>query len=129
MPNNFAAPSHALLRESAARLFPDRFDFSTWKSPTAHAADYARMLAPLGEVAAWETTYIQRLAPSGAAHPVRRFTESTAMRPFLEKLDDDEAARFITAYEAALAQAYPAEGDGSVLFPFCRTFFTLTVPG
>jgi len=129
MPGQYLAPSHALLRALAAELFPERFDFADWQAPVALPADYARLLAPLGEVEAWETTYVQRLAPAPGAHPVRRFTEATAMRPFVARLDPAEAARFLAAYEAALAMAYPAEPDGGVLFPFRRVFFTLRRPG
>jgi trans-aconitate 2-methyltransferase len=86
------------------------------------------MLAPLGRVNAWSADYIQRLDPVDGAHPVRRFTESTALRPFVEKLSVEEQAAFIARYEIALAAAYPPEADGSVLFPFRRVFFTVTVP-
>jgi trans-aconitate 2-methyltransferase len=127
MPRQFAAPSHALMREIAARLFPDRFDFGHWTAPVAPPTDYHRMLAPLGHVTAWETDYIQRLEPAYDGHPVRHFTEATALRPFVEKLAEDERAAFLAEYEAELAQHYPIEEDGSVLFPFRRVFFTLTV--
>lgn len=127
MPGQFMAPSHRLLREIAEALFPDRFDFSDWRPPVARAADYHAMLSALGAVEAWETEYVQRLAPVAAGHPVRHFTESTAMRPFVERMDAGEAARFVGAYEAALAEAYPAGEDGSVLFPFRRVFFMLRV--
>lgn len=127
MPGQFQAPSHRLLRDIAAVRYPDRFDFAEWQPPVSSAVAYWALLAPLGEVQVWETTYIQRLTPSEDAHPVRRFTESTAMRPFLERLDADEAARFISVYDQALAAAYPALEDGAVLFPFRRVFFTLRV--
>jgi trans-aconitate 2-methyltransferase len=127
MPRQYGAPSHRFLREFAQEMFPDRFDFAGWTPPVAPAADYARMLAPLGQVNAWATDYIQRLDPVAGAHPVRRFTESTALRPFVEKLSADEQAAFVARYEAALAAAYPAEADGAVLFPFRRVFFTVTV--
>ncbi|MBI1416068.1 MAG: methyltransferase domain-containing protein [Limimaricola sp.] len=130
VPGQHDAPSHALLRQVARDLRPDLFDFSAYVPPVAMPADYARMLAPLGTVSAWETTYLQRLAPVLApvedGHPVRRFTQSTAMRPFVEKLGDD-AADFVADYDAALARVYPPEPDGSVLFPFRRVFFVLTV--
>ena len=45
----------------------------------------------------------------------------------LAALSDDETGRFLAAYEAELAAAYPVEDDGSVLFPFRRLFFVLTV--
>ena len=127
MPRQYFAPSHRFLRDIAAATYPDRFDFHGWQSPVAMALDYERMLAPLGQVAAWETEYVQRLAPCADMHPVRAFTASTAMRPFVEKLDAAESAAFVQAYEAALAAAYPLEADGSVLFPFRRVFFTLVV--
>ncbi|MDF2140682.1 methyltransferase domain-containing protein [Paenirhodobacter sp. CAU 1674] len=128
MPRQYGAPSHRFLREFAQEMFPDRFDFAGWEPPVAGAAEYARMLAPLGRVNAWSTDYIQRLDPVDGAHPVRRFTESTALRPFVEKLNAEEQAAFIARYEIALAAAYPPEADGSVLFPFRRVFFTVTVP-
>lgn len=127
MPRQFLAPSHRFLRDIAAAMFPDRFDLAGWQVPVATAAEYHAMLSGLGEVQAWETEYVQRLAPVADGHPVRRFTESTAMRPFLERLTGAEAARFVAAYEEALAAAYPAGEDGAVLFPFRRVFFTLRV--
>lgn len=127
MPRQFFAPSHRFLRDIAGAMFPDRFDVAGWQAPVATAAEYHAMLSGLGAVEAWETEYVQRLEPSADGHPVRRFTESTAMRPFLEKLDAAEATRFIAAYEEALAVAYPLAEDGSVLFPFRRVFFTLRV--
>jgi len=127
MPRQFAEPSHALMRALAERLFPERFDFTGWAPPVAAPQDYHRMLAPLGRVSVWKSVYVQRLDPVADGHPVRRFTESTALRPFAEALSADELALFVAAYEAALDEAYPAEPDGSVLFPFRRLFFTLTL--
>lgn len=127
MPRQTGAPSHRFLRDISMHLFGDRFDFKDWTPPVAPAEAYWRMLAPLGEVQAWEIDYIQRLAPCEDGHPVRRFTESTAMRPFLEKLSASEQSEFITAYEEALSVAYPLLEDGGALFPFRRCFFTLKV--
>jgi trans-aconitate 2-methyltransferase len=58
---------------------------------------------------------------------VRHFTQSTAVRPVAERLDSDELAAFLAAYDAALAKAYPAELDGTVLMPFRRLFFVLSL--
>lgn len=128
MPGQHGAPSHRLAREVAERLYPEIFDFSDWSPAVAMPADYHRMLAPLGAVSAWETEYIQRLEPHSGAHPVRRFTESTMLRPILEKLGERDHADYLAAYEPALAEAYPLAQDGSVLFPFRRVFFVLTRP-
>ncbi len=127
MPRQFSAPSHQALRDVASTLFPDRFDFSDYVPPVVAPLAYAKMLAPLGDVSLWETDYIQRLAAVDTGHPVRHFTQSTAMRPIAAKLDDKEMTRFLRAYDTALTDHYPPEQDGSVLFPFKRLFFTLSV--
>lgn len=127
MPRQFMASSHQALRDVAQALFADRFDFRDWRAPVAPPQTYAQMLAPLGGASVWETDYIQRLAPIGTGHPVRHFTQSTALRPFAEKLNKAELECFIIAYEEALRGHYPPEKDGTVLFPFKRVFFTLTV--
>jgi trans-aconitate 2-methyltransferase len=127
MPRQFMAPSHRFLRDIAAAMFPDRFEFAHYVPPVAPAVDYHAMLQPLGAVDAWETDYIQRLATTVGQHPVQAFTASTAMRPILEKLTEAETAAFVAAYDAALGAAYPLHADGSVLFPFRRVFFTLKV--
>lgn len=127
MPRQQLAPSHALIRQVSASLFPNRFDWSGWSPPVAGPRDYHRLLAPLGVMSVWETEYLQRLDAAGTGHAVRHFTGSTAVRPVYDRLSDAEAAQFDTAYDDALADAYPPESDGSVLFPFRRLFFVLTV--
>lgn len=127
MPRQYGAPSHRFLRDFAAEMFPDRFDLGSWKAPVGSPVEYHRMLSPLGKVNVWETDYVQRLAASEDGHPVRRFTQSTVMRPYLDALSDAEAAEFTQRYDAALVAAYPVEPDGSVLFPFRRLFFTLAL--
>lgn len=128
MPRQFLAPSHRFLRDIAAGMFPDRFDFSQYQPPVAPAVAYHQMLAPLGRINAWESDYVQRLDPVAEGHPVRAFTASTAMRPFLEKLTAAEADPFTAAYDAALGSAYPLLPDGAALMPFRRCFFVLERP-
>lgn len=125
MPRNFLAPSHALLRDIASDMFPDRFDFSGWAPPVARSETYWPMLAPFGELSIWESEYLQTLAPQLDGHPVRAFTASTTMRPFFHRLSIAEAVRFTAAYDKALALAYPPLPDGQVLFPFRRLFLVL----
>lgn len=127
MPRQYGAPSHRFLRDFAAEMFPDRFELGAWQPPVAPPIHYHRLLAPFGRIDVWETDYVQRLEPSSAGHPVRSFTESTALRPFAEKLDADEQSALLERYDQALSSAYPVEQDGSVLFPFRRLFFILTV--
>ena len=127
MPRQFEGASHQLLREISSRLFPDRFDWTGWTPPVAPPATYHRILAPFGRLTLWETEYFQILDPAEDGHPVRRFTQSTALRPVAAKLSDPELERFLAAYDTALAEDYPAGENGRVLFPFRRLFFVLTV--
>ncbi len=127
MPVNHEAPSHRLLRDLAAAMFPDRF--GTAFAPPVHPARvYHGWLAPLGRVTVWETEYLQELPPADTGHPVRRFTESTAMRPFVARLSPAEAEAYVAAYDAALQSAYPRLPGGGALFPFRRLFFLLERP-
>jgi trans-aconitate 2-methyltransferase len=123
MPRQFAAPSHALMQQIAARMFPDRF--APTAAPVHPPAAYDRMLRPHGAVTVWETEYLQRLPLGADGHPVRQFTQSTALRPFASRMTPDELPGFLAAYDAALGDAYPPEADGHVLFAFRRLFITL----
>jgi trans-aconitate 2-methyltransferase len=125
MPRQFDAPSHRLLRDLAEGVFPDRFQFGDWVPPVAPPAAYHRLLAQMGEVEVWETEYLQPLQPVAEGHPVRAFTQSTALRPFAARLGEGELREFLETYDEALAIAYPAEADGTVLFPFRRLFLVL----
>lgn len=125
MPAQHDAPSHALLREIAARMFPARHGIAPTNVQPLET--YHRWLAPLGEVTLWDTSYLQHQPAAPQGHPVRAFTESTAMRPFLEGLSAEEAIRYVAAYDVALHGAYPTLPDGSALFPFRRRFLILKV--
>ncbi len=127
-PRQQEAPSHALLRSLSAQMFPDRFDWAGWREDVLDLNDYARLLAPLGSADLWETTYAQTLAPQSEAHPVRAFTQATAARRVLDRLEPQEADAFLAAYDRALEAPYPRQPDGSVLFPFRRIFFVLRTP-
>ena len=127
MPRQYFAPSHRFLRDIAAATFPDRFDFTSYDPPVARPEHYWQLLSSLGEVSVWETEYIQHLGAEAGQHPVQAFTQSTAMRPFLERITPAEAAHFRAAYDQSLGAAYPLAVDGSCLMPFRRLFFTLKV--
>ena len=127
IPRQYFAPSHRFLRDIAAALFPDRFEAGVFDAPVQTAVGYWEMLHGLGAVQAWETDYVQHMAPAIGMHPVRAFTQSTIMRPFVEKLSKVEVDAFVSAYDKALASAYPVLADGSALMPFRRIFFVLKV--
>jgi len=126
MPHQNNAPSHRVWRSLAEEFFPERIDFAAGPSVLLPSA-YHAMLSNLGDLSIWETEYYQRLGADESGHPVRRFTESTYARPILAALEADEQAMLVARYEQVMEKAYPRATDGSVLFPFRRMFFTLTV--
>lgn len=128
MPRNHGAPSHRLLAETVAELrFTARLAGVAGIRPVDPAEDYMALLLDAGaaEVDAWESAYVHHLAPAPGSHPVLEWVKGTALRPYLDALDD-AAADFLAAYRSRLEQAYPPRGDGSVLFPFRRVFFVAT---
>lgn len=126
LPHQNNAPSHRVWLSLAEEMFPGRVDPSQGPD-VLRPAEYSRLLSPLGDLSLWETEYYQTLDPSEDGHPVRRFTETTYARPVLAVLEPDEQAQLIAAYEAVMDKIYPRAEDGTVLFPFRRMFFTLTV--
>ncbi len=126
MPHQNKAPSHRVWLSLAEELFPGRA--GKMGTPGVMApVRYDELLAPLGKFRLWETEYYQRLMAEPGSHPVRRFTEHTYARPVLQVLDEADKATLIARYEEVMHAAYPVRADGSVLFPFRRMFFTLTV--
>lgn len=126
MPHQNKAPSHRVWLSLVEEMFPGRVE--RMGTPGVMApVKYEELLSPLGQFRLWETEYYQRLVAEPGSHPVRRFTESTYARPVLQALGEDEKAQLIRRYEEVMHAAYPVRADGSVLFPFRRLFFTLTV--
>ncbi|PWI16124.1 trans-aconitate 2-methyltransferase [Streptomyces sp. Act143] len=119
VPGNFDAPSHRLMRElaEAAGLPVALRHDDAVLTPEA----YLVHLTALGCTAdVWETTYIHLLT---GEDPVLDWVKGTGLRPVLTALADDPAARetFLSAYRAALRDAYPAGPHGTP-FPFRRIF-------
>ena len=121
MPRNFAAPSHVLLRETAASgPWADRLAGILDRGPVAPPERYYDLLAPLAQALdIWETEYLHVLEGDD---PVLNWTRGTALRPLTQALDPEQFAAFEAAYAARLRAAYPRRADGRTLFPFRRLF-------
>ncbi|MEP6629238.1 MAG: methyltransferase domain-containing protein [Lapillicoccus sp.] len=126
VPNNFDAPSHALMREVAARhpraddLLPHLQRALGVAAPEAYLA----VLADLGlRPDVWVTEYQHVLDPSGTQpSPVLEWVRGTGLRPVLDVLTDEgERTAFLDAYTAELDRAYPRRPWGVVL-GFSRIF-------
>ncbi|HEY3506794.1 MAG TPA: methyltransferase domain-containing protein [Actinocatenispora sp.] len=90
-------------------------------NPVKHPESYVDELARMGcAVDAWETTYYHVLA---GPDPVLEWFRGTGLRPYLDVLAADPAARaeFERQVAEALREAYPPQPYGTVL-PFHRTF-------
>jgi trans-aconitate 2-methyltransferase len=128
MPHTLEQPASRLMREIACD--------GPWARKLAgvasmrvirHSAEwYYRLLREGGTtVDIWQTIYLHPLAGAGA---VVEWFKGSGLRPYLEPLDAPERSEFLTRYEAAVSQAYPALPDGTLLLPFPRLFFIATRP-
>ncbi|MGO4341149.1 methyltransferase domain-containing protein [Pedococcus sp. 2YAF34] len=125
VPGNHDAPSHALMRATAAdHPAADRLAPALQRLAVLDPADYVEALGALGlEVDGWETTYLHVLDPLAQQdNPALEWVRGTGLRPVLEVLTDDaERAAFLADYDARLRAAYPRTAIG-VVFPFRRVF-------
>ncbi|HXV63028.1 MAG TPA: trans-aconitate 2-methyltransferase [Vicinamibacteria bacterium] len=122
MPDNLDEPSHRLMQETAAG--------GPWSNKLGNA-DGARavLLSPqryydvlrsvCSRVEIWHTIYNH---PLDGAKAIVDFMGSTALRPFLGPLDEEERARFLADYTDRVAKAYPVGPDGRALLRFPRLF-------
>ncbi|ANY15090.1 trans-aconitate 2-methyltransferase [Bordetella pseudohinzii] len=119
-PDNLEEPAHRLARAVASEG-PWAAKLAGVRHPDRHPADwYYALLSPLAQrVDVWRTTYMHPLA---GARAIVEWFKGTALLPYLNLLDEDGKAAFLARYEAAVAQAYPALPDGTVLLPFPRLF-------
>ncbi|HEY4942715.1 MAG TPA: trans-aconitate 2-methyltransferase [Rhizomicrobium sp.] len=120
VPRNMDAPSHALMRETAAN--------GPWSAKLHNVREiavltpeaYYDILKPHAAVVdIWETEYLQVLKGDDAVY---HWVSGTGLRPFVQALDSDERDTFIAAYKKRLLAAYPPRADGTTLFPFKRLF-------
>lgn len=119
-PDNLQEPAHQLAREVAAQG-PWASRIGAVQHPERHTAQtyYEILAAHCRELDIWRTTYFHVLEDAGA---VVEWFKSTALRPFLQPLDDGQQQAFLERYLEVIGEAYPAQADGRVLLPFPRLF-------
>jgi len=120
-PNNFDAPSHALISEIAGEpQFRPELKGRLLGIHVQDATDYHTMLRGVAEeVDVWETEYVQ---PLEGEDPVLDWVRTTTLLPIQQTLSVEGFALFERIYAARLREAYPAAEDGVTLFPFRRMF-------
>jgi len=126
MPDNTHEPSHAAMRMVAAdgpwadRLVPVAKSLTVIGQPE----EYYDLFSPVcREIDIWKTVYIH---PIDGPQGVVEWFEGSGLRPFLDLLDPDETADFLSRYRERLAQAYHRQPNGKVLLRYPRLFIVLT---
>ena len=127
MPDNLDEPTHRLMREIAADgPWAERMAGVAAERAERHdAAWYYTLLGGSGAhtVDVWRTTYFHPLAGVGA---VVEWLKGAGLRPFLARLRPEETDAFLERYRAAIVDAYPPLGGGTILLPFPRLFILAT---
>jgi trans-aconitate 2-methyltransferase len=122
VPDNFAEPSHTLLRElRLSARWRDRLGADADRGAAVERPErYLRALVDAGlEPDVWQTDYLHVLPGDDA---VLEWVKGTALRPVLSLLEDEsDREEFLTTYAEQLRATYPKDGFGTV-FPFRRTF-------
>ncbi len=119
MPESFDLPSHRLMREVRAAVAPGR-PVTGAAAPIAEATDYYDLLAPRAQaIDMWRTNYTQVMPDADA---IVEWVKGTGLRPYVDDLDAEGRAAFLSAYRRGIDDAYPARIDGKRLFPFPRLF-------
>jgi trans-aconitate 2-methyltransferase len=122
MPDNLEEPSHRAMREIAAdgRWAKALASAAGQRTAIDTAGGYYGVLEPhCARVDVWRTVYHHPLAGPDA---VVAWFEGSGLRPFLQPLDEAQRGDFLARYRDAIAAAYPALPDGTVLLPFPRLF-------
>jgi trans-aconitate 2-methyltransferase len=127
MPDNLDEPAHVLMRDVAADgPWADKLrDVAGLRAKRNSPRWYFELLhGACSAVDVWRTTYHHALA--GGAGAVVEWFKGSGLRPFLDPLDPAQRAEYLARYTRAIASAYPALPDGTVLLPFPRLFFVAT---
>lgn len=123
MPNNFAEPTHTLMRQVASMpAFQAKLDGQLQPVAVQSPRVYHRLLSPIGLVDLWETTYYHVLS---GRDPVLDWVRGTTLVPVRKALSASDYATFEETYGALLREAYPQEEDGRTILPFRRIFIVV----
>jgi trans-aconitate 2-methyltransferase len=125
VPDNADEPAHRLLREIAADgPWASSFGAATRLHRNGALWYFGALREEATHLDIWRTTYFHVL--HGGSNAVVEWFKGSALRPYLDALNESERAEFLARYQSAIAAAYPAFADGTVLLPFPRLFIVAT---
>ncbi|WP_234189222.1 trans-aconitate 2-methyltransferase [Shinella sp. NM-101] len=122
MPDNLSEPSHLLMEESAlAGPWKSAFAEGTpRRGPLPAPAAYFDALGPkAARVDVWHTVYNHPMADAAA---IVEWVKGTGLRPYLDRIPQQERDGFLGDYEKRIAKAYAPMADGRLLLRFPRLF-------
>jgi trans-aconitate 2-methyltransferase len=122
MPAAHAAAWHAAIRDLAAEpAWAAQLGSVRGSRPQSRPEQYYDWLAPTcREIDIWTTTYLHVLE---GEDPIVEWVRGTALRPYLDALEDPAArADFLDAYRERVRALVPPRADGTTLLAFPRLF-------
>lgn len=127
IPYNWQSPSHLAIKKVAAEgpWAADLKDASHTFHPLEIPEYYDVLAALTPSLQLWTTTYYYIFENAAG---IVDFYKSTALLPYMQKLQPDQQAEFLKRYEAEIVAAYEPRSNGHVLLPFLRFFAIATRP-
>ena len=126
MPDNTDEPALALMRKVAADgpWSANRALSDAGRGDLPTPGGYYDLLKPVcRHIDIWHINYNHVMAGPEA---IVEWFKGSALRPYLDALDAEAGKKFIAAYTAEIAKAYPPRFDGKVLLKFPRLFMVAT---
>jgi trans-aconitate 2-methyltransferase len=121
IPDFDGMPASRCIEQTAASFVHILKDMDEESCHNYQLGDYYDVLSQHFEhIDAWETSYAHVMDDHEA---IVEFIKSSALRPYLVRLDDGGRAVFLDMLLQHIEDAYPLQQDGKVLFPFKRMFF------
>lgn len=101
-------------------VLPDSFQSNTMYRVHSAETYYDMVSKYFDDVSMWITDYYHQM---DSHRSILDFLTGTALRPYLERLNEVEQNIFLKTVLQHIKEVYPCQQNGKVLFPFKRLFF------
>lgn len=121
VPINFREPIHQIIGEvSRSSRWHDQLSGSR-NFHTLTPEEYYDVLSEIsGDFTMWETVYFHRM---GSHDDIMEWYKGTGLRPYLQKLNEEDGKEFQQQVYEEVVKAYPKQKNGEIIFRFPRLFF------